>query len=147
MKTLTPHTHKTHPPGAASPAPSVLLIEDDPLIEDMLRQKLTQKQYAVLTAVSELEIDAALEDHPIRLILLDILLPDLNGFSILKKVKSDRRYKDIPVLIISNLGQREDIERGMAGGAVGYIVKANTLPDEIVAQVEALLKTTSKTHI
>jgi len=125
----------------------VLLIEDDPLIEDMLRQKLTQKQYAVLTAVSELEIDAALEDHPIRLILLDILLPDLNGFSILKKVKSDRRYKDIPVLIISNLGQREDIERGMAGGAVGYIVKANTLPDEIVAQVEALLKTTSKTHI
>ncbi|MDP3735031.1 MAG: response regulator [bacterium] len=134
---------EVHTPAHGSSAPTVLLIEDDLMIADMLRQKLATKQYVVLIATSEPEIDAVLEEHAVRIILLDILLPGLNGLSILKKVKEDPRYKDIQVLIISNLGQREDIERGMAGGAAGYFVKANTYPDEIVTKVDALLKTTS----
>ena len=127
-------------PGPAHSAATILFVEDDPLIADMLRQKLAEKQYTILSAVSERDIDAALAEQRVDLILLDILLPDLNGLSILKKVKEDPRYKDIPVLIISNLGQREDIERGMAAGAADYIIKAQTYPSEIVKKVEALLK-------
>ena len=130
-------------PTQGEHAPTILFVEDDPLIGDMLRQKLAEKQYTILSALSERDIDAALEAQSVDLILLDILLPDLNGFSVLKKVKEDPRYKDIPVLIISNLGQREDIERGMAGGAADYIIKAHTYPSEIVKKVETLLKNKS----
>jgi DNA-binding response OmpR family regulator len=118
---------------------TVLLVEDDPLIVSMLEQKLAAKGYAVSRAMSEPEIDMVLEEHDVDLVLLDIMLPDLNGLTILKKIKEDPRYKSIPVLVISNLGQREDIERGLQGGAADYIVKANTYPDEIVERVEKLL--------
>ena len=117
----------------------MLLVEDDPLIVSMLEQKLAAKGYAVLRALSESEIDMVLEEHDVGLVLLDILLPDLNGLTVLKKIKEDPRYKSIPVLVISNLGQREDIERGLQGGAADYIIKANTYPDEIVERVEKLL--------
>ncbi len=136
----TPESEKRQAADTPHPSKTILLIEDDPMISFMLEQKLAAKHYRIAKAVSEPEIDAILEERTVSLILLDILLPDLNGLMILKKVKEDSRYRGIPVVIISNLGQREDIERGLAGGAVDYIIKANTLPDEIVKKVEKLLQ-------
>ena len=81
-----------------------------------------------------------LKDEKIDLILLDIILPDVDGFQLLDEFKKDDATKDIPVIIVSNLGQKEEIEKGKERGAVDYIIKSNTIPGEILKKVENILK-------
>jgi len=76
------------------------------------------------------------EDKP-DLILLDLILPGVDGFEVLSKLKEDPTLASIPVIILSNLGQREDIEKGLKLGAIDYLVKAHFTPNEIVDKVKA----------
>ena len=69
-------------------------------------------------------------------ILLDIIMPKMDGFSVLKALKEDPETKNIPVMLLTNLGQEEDIERGKQLGSVGYLVKANITPSEVVEEVK-----------
>jgi DNA-binding response OmpR family regulator len=74
------------------------------------------------------------------IILLDILLPGLNGFQVLEKVKANDKSKNIPVILLSNLGQKEDIEKGVKLGAAKFLVKATVTLDEIVDEITKVVK-------
>ncbi|OGG41083.1 hypothetical protein A2118_02725 [Candidatus Kaiserbacteria bacterium GWA2_50_9] len=73
------------------------------------------------------------------IVLLDIILPGIGGFDILQKLKQDESTKAIPVLILSNLGSKEEMKRGIDLGAVGYLIKASTMVEEIVANMKNVL--------
>ncbi len=117
----------------------VLLVEDDPTMSETLAQKFIQRKYKVSKTMNTQEAKKVLERDAVDIILLDLILPDVSGFSFLEELKRDARFKDIPVMIISNLGQQEEVEHGLNLGAIDYIVKANTVPGEIVEKVERFL--------
>lgn len=118
----------------------ILLVEDEKILADSIERKFIQKHHRIFKAVNASEARKALGDEKIDLILLDIILPDINGFQFLEELKKDKKTKDIPVIIISNLGEKEEIARGKKEGAVDYIVKSDTVPGEIVEKVEKILK-------
>lgn len=94
----------------------------------------------VHTAAKTSEAESVLKQHTdIDVVLLDIILPDESGFDFLERLKSNAVYKHIPVLILSNLGQEHEIERGKKLGAVDFLVKGNYSPQEIAQRVSALL--------
>ena len=119
----------------------VLLVEDEQILADTLEKKFIQKKYTVLKAPNAATATTLLKENPIDIILLDLVLPDINGFVFLEQLKQDPVFKSIPVIVISNLGQKEEIERGLAAGALEYIVKTNTSPADIVQKVEDIHKT------
>ncbi len=117
----------------------ILLVEDDGFLASIYSQKLELEGFEVAFATNgEDGLKLAQKDKP-ALVLLDLLMPKMDGFEVLERLKADPNLKDIPVLILSNLGQREDIERCMKLGAVGYVIKAHSLPHETVRRVKEIL--------
>lgn len=118
----------------------ILLVEDDALLADSLGRKFIQKGYQLFKANNAREAKKILAENKIDLVLLDLILPDVDGFQFLQEIKRDENIKDIPVIIISNLSQKEEIEKGKQAGAADYIVKADTVPSDILKKVEILLQ-------
>jgi DNA-binding response OmpR family regulator len=117
----------------------ILIIEDDRYISKMYQLKLSLEGYDVQVAENGKQgVDKVKEMMP-DIILLDILMPELDGFEVLKIVKGDDATKDIPVLIMSNLGQEDHIEKGMQMGAIGYIVKSQFTPSKVVDKIKETL--------
>jgi DNA-binding response OmpR family regulator len=117
----------------------ILIIEDDRYISKMYQLKLSLEGYEVQVAENGKQgVDKIKEMMP-DIILLDILMPELDGFEVLKIAKSDESTKDIPVLIMSNLGQEDHIQKGMQMGAVGYIVKSQFTPSKVVEKIKETL--------
>ena len=119
---------------------NILIVEDDSFISGLLQRKFDQENYGIFNATNAENAFEILKKNKIDLILLDIILPGTDGIAFLGSVKKESSYKDIPVIITSNLGQPEEIERGLKEGAIDYIVKANTAPAEIVEKVKSVLK-------
>ncbi|MEK7561150.1 MAG: response regulator [Patescibacteria group bacterium] len=119
---------------------TLLLVEDDRLLVDLLEKKFRlSTSYRVLTASDGESARKIFASEPnIDLVLLDLVLPDADGFTLLQEFKGSTK-KNIPVVIISNLGQEEEIARGKALGATDYIIKADALPGEIVRRVDTIL--------
>ena len=120
-------------------AAHLLIVEDDIFILDLLRDKLEQAAGKVFIAHDCDEALKILSGEHIDIMLLDILLPKKDGFTFLKELKADGRFKKIPVVILSNLGQKEEQERGMSLGAVDYIIKADSSPTEIISRVRRIM--------
>ena len=117
----------------------VLIVEDDQLIFSILSRELSDAGYQVANAFDgEQAISVTKEQHP-DLVLLDILLPRKNGFEVLQTLKEDAELAKIPVVILSNLGQPEDIQKGRELGAIDYMVKVEFEPKQILAKVRTLL--------
>ncbi|MEO5927914.1 MAG: response regulator transcription factor [Patescibacteria group bacterium] len=117
----------------------ILLIEDDGFLASIYAQKLELEGFDVSLATNgEDGLRLAMKDIP-DMILLDLVMPKLNGFEVLERLKQDDATKTVPVLILTNLGQREDVERCMQLGAAGYVIKAHSLPHETIAKVKELL--------
>jgi DNA-binding response OmpR family regulator len=117
-------------------APKVLIVEDDRYISKMYQLKLSLD--GMETAVAEngrIGVEKIKEFKP-DVVLLDILMPEMDGFEVLKTVKSDPETKDIPILILSNLGQEDHIEKGLSLGAIGYIVKSQYTPSKVVEKIK-----------
>lgn len=118
----------------------VLIVEDDKFLRDLIVQKLKREGFAIFEAVDGEEgLKIAKEKHP-DIILLDLILPGLDGFEVLRRIKSDDSTASIPVIVLSNLGQKEDMDRAMAGGAEDFMVKAHFTPGEIIVKVKSVLK-------
>lgn len=115
----------------------ILIIEDDLLLGDVLNQKLTSEGYEVSVAIDGLKGYAAIKSFKPDLILLDIILPSMNGYEILEAKKKDPSLYPIPVIIISNSGQPVEINRALALGVKDYLVKAQFDPEEVLAKVRA----------
>ena len=121
-------------------AKKILIVEDDKFLRELIAQKLIKEGYNIVEAVDgEKGIKSVKEEKP-DLILLDLILPGIDGFEVLAKIKEDPVISQIPVIILSNLGQKDDIERGLKIGAVDYLIKAHFTPGEIVEKVKAVLK-------
>ena len=118
----------------------ILIIEDDKFLRELIIQKVSQEGYEVVGAVDGEEgLKMAGMERP-NLILLDLILPTMGGFDVLRKLKEQEETKDIPVIILSNLGQKEDIDKGMQLGAIDYMVKAHFTPGEIVEKTKSVMK-------
>ena len=118
----------------------ILVIEDDTFLRELIVQKLLKEGYEIVEAVEgEDGIKKVTEENP-DIILLDIILPGIDGFEVLKKIKEDEKVKDIPVIILSNLGQQDDIDKGIKLGAKDYLIKAEFTPGEIVEKVRGVLE-------
>lgn len=113
----------------------ILIIEDDKFLAKMLAKMLEESNHQTSLAVTGKEgIMKATANKP-DLILLDIMLPDVDGFEVLKTIKQDQAVKDVPVIIMSNLGQPEDVAQGKQLGAIDHIVKSDFSLDDVVAKV------------
>lgn len=134
---------KADPPDKAALV-NVLIIEDDTFLVDLLEKKFKKEGYSPHRALDAKSARTVLENKKVDLILLDVVLPGMDGFTFLAELKSNDKYKNIPVIIISNLGQREEMERGLKSGAIDYIVKAHVTPGEIVAKSEEVIKKVKK---
>jgi CheY-like chemotaxis protein len=111
---------------------SALIIEDDPLILDILVFKFRNKEWEVSSAMDgEAGLKKAAESKP-DIIMLDISLPGISGYEVLVALKADPDLASIPVLILSNYGQPEEIDKSLALGAVDHLIKANVIIDEVV---------------
>ena len=115
----------------------VLLVDDDPLIIRMYQGKLVDEGYEVKTAFDgKAALELAKQNKP-DFILMDMMMPQMNGVDALKALKADAETKDIPVFILTNLGDRqEDIERVKQIGAKDYFVKVEVSPKELVKRIK-----------
>jgi DNA-binding response OmpR family regulator len=119
--------------------PKILLIEDDKFLRELMSRKLMALDYDVSVAVNGEEGLQKIKDEKPDLVLLDLILPGINGFEVLERAKNDPETVTIPVIILSNLGQGEDIERGLKLGAKDFLVKAHFTPQEIVEKLKNYL--------
>ena len=114
----------------------ILLIEDEEMLANMYEVKFKNEGFDLVKALDgEQGLEMAKTVSP-DFILLDIIMPKMDGFSVLKALKEDATTKDVPVMLLTNLGQDEDIERCKSLGSVGYLVKANITPSEVVDAVK-----------
>jgi len=119
---------------------SILVVEDDQFLRDLIVKKLEEEGMEITQAVDGEEGLRLIRENKPTLVLLDLILPGIDGFEVLKQVKSDPATKDIPIVILSNLGQKDDIDRGMDMGAKDYLIKAHFTPGEIVQKVKEALE-------
>lgn len=117
----------------------ILLIEDDETLVEMYSLKFKEEGLNLLVArEGEAGLAQAQKELP-DAILLDIMMPKMDGFAVLMELKKMAKTKGIPVLLLSNLGQEADINKGKALGAADYIVKSSMTPAEVVAKVKTYL--------
>lgn len=121
-------------------AKKILVIEDNKFIRKVIKNKFSGENYNVVEAIDgERGIMMAREEQP-DIILLDLVLPEIDGFEILQKLKKESKTSKIPVIILSNLGEKENVKKGLELGAVDYLIKANFNPNDILERVEKILK-------
>jgi len=118
----------------------ILIIEDDKFLRELIARKLYKENFEVSEAVDGEEGVEKIKSEKPDLILLDLILPSIDGFEVLSQMRNDSTLASIPVIILSNLGQKEDVEKGLKLGAVDYLIKAHFTPGEIIDKVKAALK-------
>lgn len=120
--------------------PRILLVEDDRFLRRAAEAALRRHGFTVLTAAEGEEgLRLARAEKP-DLVLLDLIMPGLQGFEVLKLLKAEAATSAIPVIVLSNLGQDSDVQRAMEAGAVDYLIKANLALDMLIERVKALFE-------
>jgi DNA-binding response OmpR family regulator len=120
-------------------AKKILVVEDDKFLRKVISLKLDREGYEVSEAVDGEKGAEKIKKEKPDLVLLDLILPGIDGFEVLSKVKTDPVLSKIPIIILSNLGQKDDIEKGLKMGANDYLVKAHFTPDEIITKIKLIL--------
>ena len=124
--------------------PVILIIEDEGLLARMYSKKLEIDGYDVVSASNGEEgIKLAVEKKP-DIILCDVMMPVMDGISVLKKLKADDTTKSIPVIMLSNLAEDKYIDESLEIGAVSYLVKSKLVPADVVAKIKETLEATGK---
>lgn len=122
----------------------IMWVEDDKFLSDIIARKLSAQGCTLSHATEGEDALRMLEKETPDLILLDILLSGIDGFEILRRVKSNEKTRAIPVILLSNLGQKEDVEKGKSLGAARFLIKATVTLDEIVDEMKAVLREVGK---
>ncbi|XOB42058.1 MAG: response regulator [Candidatus Nealsonbacteria bacterium] len=121
-------------------AKTILIVEDDKFLRELIVRKLKKENFNITEAIDGEEGIKKIKEEKPDLVLLDLILPGIDGFEVLSKMKEDMSLAQIPVIILSNLGQKDDVERGLKLGAVDYLIKAHFTPGEIIEKVKGALK-------
>jgi len=117
----------------------ILIVEDDEFLLSMYSTKFEIEGYEVVMANDgEIGLEKAQKEKP-GIILLDIMLPNMDGFDVLKNLKANKETSSIPVILLTNLSQKQDVEQGLSLGADDYLVKAHFMPSEVVDKINRLL--------
>ncbi len=117
----------------------ILIVEDDTFLKNLESSKFNREGFEVMPASSVEDVDRIIATATPDIVLLDLVLPGLDGFGILKKLKADERTKNVPVVIFSNLSEEADIAKAKAAGATEFIVKANYTLDEIAQKIKSIV--------
>lgn len=118
---------------------AVLIVEDEKMLADMYATKFSMEGFTASQANDgQAGFDTATANPP-DIILLDIIMPKLDGFTVLKQLRAQEQTKNVPIILLTNLGQDEDIKKGKELGATDYFVKANHTPAEVVNKVKEVL--------
>ena len=119
----------------------ILLVEDDSFLSKLLSKKIIDNGADIqIASDGEEAIKILKSDSPFNLVLLDLMLPKIGGFEVMEMMNTDKKIKGTPVIILSNLGQKNDVEKGVSLGAKKFLVKAILSPDEIIEEIDAILK-------
>ena len=117
----------------------ILVIEDDSFLLQMYATKLEKAGYDVKSAIDGTQgLKKAKDNHP-DLILLDLVMPSKDGFKVLEELKIDPDLQNIPVIILSNLSEREDVQKCLQLGAVDYLIKAHFIPSEVIDKIQKVI--------
>jgi DNA-binding response OmpR family regulator len=142
---------------------TILLVEDDPFLIDIYTTKLKEGGFSVEVAAGGEEGLRKLKEKSFDLLVLDIVLPRIDGWKVLEEIKNqkpspvvtgrggrreqsslrslkDKNLKDLKIIILSNLGQKEEVEKGLKLGAIRYLIKAHYTPSEVVEEIRKILK-------
>lgn len=119
---------------------SILLVEDDPFLVEIYTAKLKEAGFSVIVATDGKESLKKMKEKVPDLLLLDIVLPDLNGWEVLREIKKEDKLNNLKIVILSNLGEKEEVEKGLKLGVERYLVKARYTPSEVVEEVKKILK-------
>ncbi|MDO9108876.1 MAG: response regulator [Coriobacteriia bacterium] len=119
---------------------TILVVEDTELLRRIYSDKLAQDGYDVLAAGDGFEALNLLRSNKVDLVLLDLIMPRMSGIEALEAIKADPRTREIPVIILSNLGQESDVERGLNLGAVDYLVKNEARPADVADKIRLTLE-------
>ena len=118
----------------------ILLIEDDLFIREMYESELKRAGYKITACSLGEDGIKALQKDRFDLVLLDIMLPGVNGLDILKQIKQNPQTKDIRVVLLTNLGQETVMKTGFDLGAAGYLIKSSYSPDQVISEIANFLK-------
>ena len=118
----------------------VLIVEDDAFISSIYKTKLEREGFEALTAENGVEAMKLLEAIVPDMMLLDIIMPYMDGMEVLKSIKKDDRWKKIPVILLTNLSEKEKIDEALGIGADDYLLKSHFTPSEVLEKVNSLLK-------
>lgn len=117
----------------------ILLVEDDPFLLNMYATKFEIENFQVVVAEDgDKGYKSAVKESP-DIILLDVMLPKMNGLEVLEKIKGNEAIKNIPVILLTNLSQKDEIDRAMNLGAIDYLIKAHFMPSEVVNKIKKVL--------
>ena len=122
------------------PKKTILIVEDDKFLRELISRKLSGEGFDALEAVDGEEGIKKIKEGKPDLVLLDLILPGIDGFEFLAKAREDPETSSIPIIILSNLGQREEVDKGLKLGAVDYLIKAHFTPGEIIEKIKNTLK-------
>lgn len=120
----------------------ILIIEDDSFLKNLESSKFTHEGFEVIAATNSGEVEAAMALGNPDIILLDLMLPDIDGFELLKKFKEDEATKAIPVIIFSNLSDDAEMKRVLDAGAADFMVKSNFTLSDVIEKINTLLGNT-----
>lgn len=121
----------------------ILIAEDDKFLSNAYRVKLVKEGFDIKIAADGREVLQFLTEFSPDVIILDLVMPGMDGFAVLQEMKKNDVYKNIPVIVASNLGQKEDLERAKALGAVDYVIKNDLSMSELIAKIRAILPQSS----
>jgi len=117
----------------------ILLVEDDPFIMDIYRTKFEEEGMEIDIVKDGEEALRKIKEEPFDLLLLDIVLPKVSGWEVLEKIRENPPKKALKIVVLSNLGQKREVEKALNLGAVKYLIKAHYTPLEVVEEVKKLL--------
>jgi len=117
----------------------ILLVEDDSFLSSLLKNRLQKEGFEIALAKDGEQAISSLKSDKYDIVLLDIILPKKSGFEVLEEMRQDPLLEKMGVIIISNLGQPEDMAKGQQLGAIEYFVKAKTSIDDLVSKIKSIM--------
>jgi DNA-binding response OmpR family regulator len=118
----------------------ILIVEDDNFVAEVYLAKLTEMGYEAILAQNGEEGLAALKKDKIDMILLDILMPIMSGMEMLEEIKKNEEWKNIPVILLTNVGEKESIQKVREMGVKNYLIKSHFTPAEVIEKIESVFK-------
>jgi DNA-binding response OmpR family regulator len=117
----------------------VLIVEDDVFLSNIYNKKFSNEGFEVFTASDGKKAVIIIKQKKPDIILLDIMIPQMDGFEVLEEIKQDPEVKDIPVILLTNINEQDGIKKGYDLGAKDYIIKTFFTPSEVVGKVKKFL--------